>query len=193
MTRILFALAFGLACLARPAAAQEPIAVPAAPAPVQEVMPVPESLPAPLPADSNPHPAAGHPAPAHVEECPAYEPCCEDGKKWKKGKRYCVPEHTTIKKIHVEYRCKEDEVCKNRCTLCGMLGGLFRFKKKCGDCCEDAGCDDCDDCDKCGKVRCRRRLVKRFVTEECPGTKCVPPKDCCEEVVVPCPAVPPAK
>jgi hypothetical protein len=190
MTRIVFALAFGLAWLARPVAAQEPIAAPAAPpapAPVQEVMPVPESLPAPLPAASNPHPAAEHHAPAHVEECPGDEPCCEDGKKWKKCKRYCVPEHTTIKKIHVKYRMKEDEVCKDRCTLCGMLGGLFKGKKKCDECCED----DC--CDKCGKVRCRRRLVKRFVTEECPGTKCVPPKDCCEEVVVPCPAVPPAK
>ncbi len=142
------ALAVGLAGLVGPSAAQEPIAAPAAPPP----------------------------APVCVEAGVPCEPCCEDVKTWKKCKRYCVPEATTIKKTRTEYRVKEDEICKARCTLCGLLGGLSKGKKKCGERCED----DC--CDKCGKVRCRRRLVKRFVTEECPGTKCVPPKDCCEEI-----------
>ena len=63
----------------------------------------------------------------------------------------------------VEYSCKEDEICLSRCSLGKLLRG------KCG--CKD----DCDDCGKeCGKIRTRRKLVKRFVTEEKCVTKCTP-------------------
>src|SRR5687767_11422950 len=63
--------------------------------------------------------------------------CCE------KVKKTCVrvPDKKTI--THTKYSCKEEEICKDRCSTCGLFG-----KKSCDGC--KQGCDN--DCNSCGKV-----------------------------------------
>ena len=71
--------------------------------------------------------------------------------------------------------------CEEFCT---SLPGCHRgCKSSCGGCCEsgcDSGCDPCASLrkpmvrPKCGKVRCRKKLVKKTITCEVPVYKCVP-------------------
>ena len=146
--------------------------------PAVRVMPVREALPMPGAVAVPTHAAPTHAAPIYVESGALPPDCCPDccEGKAKKCKRYCVPEASTKKKTHTEYSCKEDEICRSRCFFCGLLTPFHRTCHSCNT------CDSCNEgCRECGRVRTRRRLVKRFKTEECPITKCVPPKDCCEE------------
>jgi hypothetical protein len=121
---------------------------------------------------------------------PSCAPTCEKERGWscwfkKKDcvKKECVRVPDTRKKTHTEYRCIEEDICKPRCHLC-KLG-------KCG-----GGCDNCDTgkCKDCGKVRCRRKLVKKFVTEEQCTTKCIAvvKPECCETACPPAPIPAPA-
>src|SRR5688500_6373970 len=100
--------------------------------------------------------------------CKKERSCCS----WFKKKKDCVEKECirvpdTKKKTHTEYKCIEEDICKPWCHFCK--------KAKCGGC-VTAKCDDCDKggkCKDCGKVRCRRKLVKRFVVEEECTTKCI--------------------
>jgi hypothetical protein len=169
-TSTLLTLAAGLACLG-PAHAQEYITAPAAPAvPLTSRSLAPAALP-----------PSG--APVNLDHCAAAVytgACCAEGGRLRNHKRYCVPEPTVTKKTHICYSMKVDEVCCAHCSLCGLRNGLFG--KKC--------CDCGDGCNRCGRVRCRHRLVKKIITEECPVTKCVPPPTCCPEPSSTCPTLP---
>jgi hypothetical protein len=67
------------------------------------------------------------------------------------------------KTVKTVYSCKEDDVCLPRCH--GAGGHKHEHGEACGE--------GCEECGGTAKVRTRRLLVKRFVTEECPSTKWV--------------------
>ncbi|MBY0525271.1 MAG: hypothetical protein K2R98_17825 [Gemmataceae bacterium] len=78
-------------------------------------------------------------------------------------KKCCQPTWEMKKHTEVNYCTKVVEYCLPKCC------GFGCAKKK--DCCECA--DGCQEpCHKCGKPRCKRVLVKKFVTEECQHNKC---------------------
>jgi hypothetical protein len=70
--------------------------------------------------------------------------------------KVCVAEPTTKKVVKVVYEEKEVDYCLPGCSFFGLLRG---------------GCA-CGAGPGCGKPRTRKVLIKRFVTEECPATKC---------------------
>ena len=122
---------------------------------------------------------------------PTCAPACEKesckSKKKDCVKKECIRVPDTRTKTHVNYGCIEEDMCKPWCHFCKKIKG-------CGG---KAHCDNCDDCatgkcKDCGKIRCRRKLVKRFVTEEQCSSKCivVVKEQGCE---TPCPPIcPPA-
>jgi hypothetical protein len=67
----------------------------------------------------------------------------------------------TKKVVKAVYDVKCQDYCLKKCPH-------FGYENKC--------CSSCDGgnpgCTNCGKVRTRKILLKKFVTEECPATKC---------------------
>jgi hypothetical protein len=73
------------------------------------------------------------------------------------GVKVCVLLADTKKSTKAEYRGKEVEYCLPK--LPSLLGWFKPHGTSCAE---------------CGPPLCRRVLLKRFVTVECPGTKCEP-------------------
>jgi len=70
-----------------------------------------------------------------------------------------LPDKKNVTKV--VYECKEEWYCLPKCPCPRHIGKH--------DCCDPRGTP----CPTCEKPRCRRVLVKKFVTEEKPTTKCV--------------------
>lgn len=75
--------------------------------------------------------------------------------------RVCKPVPDKKKVAKVVYEFKEEWYSLPKCPCSLHLGKH--------DCCEPCGTP----CPTCDKPRCRRVLVKKFVTEEKPTTKCI--------------------
>ena len=75
--------------------------------------------------------------------------------------KHVCPVQTTKKISRPVYDVKCVDFALKKCPPCG-------YEHKC--------CTSCDggnpDCVKCGKIRTKKILLKKFVTEECPTTKC---------------------
>jgi hypothetical protein len=94
--------------------------------------------------------------------------------------KQCVRVGDVKKTTRTKYSCKAEDRCL-----------IFYCKRK-GGSGLSSGHDCCDGCgDGCGKPRTVRRLVKKFVTEECRTTKCVPVVVDCPVVPCPAPVMPP--
>jgi hypothetical protein len=104
------------------------------------------------------------PAPAVSE---ASDWCPDWCKGWFQTPR-CFHDADTKKVPHVVYDCRVEKFCGSACS-CNLLARLF-------------GCG-CGGERACGRVRTRHVLLKKTVTEECPGSKCVVPH--CTDCVFP--------
>ena len=94
--------------------------------------------------------AWGADAPPTPPAAPCEAPCVH---------KVCVPEPTTVVKDKAIYDQRCVDYCLPKCSLWSILKG--------GCSCGDGGCADC------GRPRTRKVLIKRYVHEECPETKCV--------------------
>jgi hypothetical protein len=83
--------------------------------------------------------------------------CCPEA-----YRKVCVREPVTRKVPHTLYDCKREDFCAAPCPF-ARLGRPLGL--------------DCQDC--CGPVRSRAILLKRVVTSECPGWKCVVAHEYC--------------
>ena len=97
-----------------------------------------------------PPPAPPPPPPGAVAPPDCASPCVH---------KVCVPVPTVTKTDKVLYDEKCVDYCLPRCSLYSILSG-----HGCG--CGDGGCVNC------GHPRTRHVLIKRWVHEECPDTKC---------------------
>lgn len=91
-----------------------------------------------------------------TEEAPSSGWCPDWCKGWFHTLR-CVSVPDTKKIPKVQYTARCETFCGSVCA-CGLLAKLFG-----------------SDCGDCGTVRTRHVLLKKTVTEECPGGKCVVP------------------
>lgn len=127
---------------------------------------------------------AGHGCGSAAQGCAGCGQCCTPVCK------SCQVVPDTVKHVHTHYKCK----CADFCLPKRLLSDLFRFGGKscgcagscdgcgsscgCGDgCCQSGCCHSCPPatppCCEC-KVRNKMVLLKKVVTQECPGFKCEP-------------------
>jgi len=145
--------------------------------------------------------------PAAVQTCGTPDCCGGCGTKARCAKKVCqvVCDVKKVKKVVWTVECEEFcaplpncDRCRNGCG-CGA-GGQACCETACSSCESCCGKSCCDPCaslrnrnyvpPKCGKVRCRKKLVKKEITCEIPVYKCVvvyacpsccDPRGCCEE------------